>query len=160
MTGDTDGRFGMNGLPEPTSYQCEALAEGLMCGTDETARYVLGTFRTISPVLALRWLGGQALWIADRLGLDARLDHLAELRAWYEDRESQRAAHAHLKRGATLLVVVPDAGRTYTLSVRSGEQAPATAFRCHPGEGSTSRIAHCTRYGPRTAAAPCGTCGG
>ncbi|MEU2667646.1 hypothetical protein ABZ622_02075 [Streptomyces sp. NPDC007164] len=104
-----------NGLPEQVSYQCAAVAEGLVYGTGGTARYVLGTFRTISPVLALRWLGGQALWIVDRLGLD---DHLAELRAWYEDRESQRAAHAHIKSGAPLLVVVPDADCTYTLSVR------------------------------------------
>ncbi|MER5357146.1 hypothetical protein [Streptomyces sp. NPDC002785] len=150
----------MNGQPEPTSYQCEALAEGLVYGADETARYVLGTFRTISPVLALRWLGGQALWIVDRLGLDPRLGHLAELRAWYEDRESQHAAHAHIKTGAPLLVVVPDTDCTYTLSVRSVEQAPAATFRCQPGEGSGSRIAHCTRYDPRTTAAPCGTCGG
>lgn len=123
MTGDVNTR------PPQPSYRCEALAEGLVCGTDETARYVLGTFRTISPVLALRWLGGQALWIVDRLGLDPRLGHLAELRAWYEDRESQRAAQAHIKTGAPLLVVVPDTDCTYTLSVRSLEQAPATALR-------------------------------
>ncbi|MEU6012778.1 hypothetical protein ABZ826_01585 [Streptomyces sp. NPDC047515] len=150
----------MNGQPELTSYQCEALAEGIGCGTDETARYVLGTFRTISPVLALRWLGGQALWIVDRLGLDPHLGHLAELRAWYEDRESQRAAHAHIKSGAPLLVVVPDTDCIYTLSVRSVEQASATTFRCHPGEGSRSGIARCTPYDPPTVAAPCGTCGG
>lgn len=160
VTGDVDGRPGVNGQPEQAGYRCEALAEGLVYGTGQTARYVLGTFRTISPVLALRWLGGQALWIVDRLGLDPYLGHLAELRAWYEDRESQRAAHAQIKTGAPLLVVVPDTDCTYTLSVRSVEQAPATAFRHHPGEGSRPRIAHCTRYGPRTAAAPCGTCGG
>ncbi|MFH8519444.1 hypothetical protein ACH4CE_31015 [Streptomyces gelaticus] len=119
----------MNTMPPQPSYRCEVLAEGLVCGRDETARYVLGTFRTISPVLALRWLGGQALWIVDRLGLDPRLGHLAELRAWYEDRESQRAAQAHIKTGAPLLVVVPDTDCTYTLSVRSLEQAPATALR-------------------------------
>ncbi|MCX5340760.1 hypothetical protein [Streptomyces atratus] len=142
------------------SYQCAAIAEGLVCGAGETARYVLGTFRTISPVLALRWLGGQALWIVDRLGPDPYLGHLAELRAWYEDRESQRAAHAHIKTGAPLLVVVPDADCTYTLSVRSMAQAPATAFRCQPREGSRSGIARCTPYDLPTVAAPCGTCGG
>ncbi|MFF8918527.1 hypothetical protein ACF08M_35795 [Streptomyces sp. NPDC015032] len=150
----------MNTTPDQESYQCAATAEGLVHGTGETARYVLGTFRTISPVLALRWLGGQALWIADRLGLDPHLGHLAELRAWYENRESQRAAHAHIKSGAPLLVVVPDTDCTYTLSVRSVEQASATAFRCRPGEGSRSGTAHCTRYGLPTAAAPRGTCGG
>ncbi|MGW1186780.1 hypothetical protein [Streptomyces sp. NPDC002559] len=98
---------------------------------------MLGTFRTISPVLALRWLGGQALWIVDRLDPDParstwvrpsmRLpgapgtlgpDHSAELRAWYRDRNGRRAAHAHLKNSHPLLVVVPDADCTYTLSVR------------------------------------------
>ncbi|MFF8415418.1 hypothetical protein [Streptomyces sp. NPDC015680] len=151
MTGD------VNTEPRQPGYRCEALAEGLVCGTDETARYVLGTFRTISPVLALRWLGGQALWIVDRLGLD---DHLAELRAWYEDRESQRAAQAHIRRGAPLLVVVPDADCTYTLSVRSVEQAPANTLRRHLGEGSRSEIDRRTPYAPLTAAAPFGTCGG
>ncbi|MFF9541476.1 hypothetical protein ACF1BU_36125 [Streptomyces sp. NPDC014724] len=147
----------MNGRPPQAGYRCEALAEGPVYGTDETARYVLGTFRTISPLLALRWLGGQALWIADRLDLDP---HLAELRAWYEDRESQRAAQAHIKTGAPLLVVVHDTDCTYTLSVRSVEQTPATRFRHHPGEGFASGIAHCTPYDPPTVAAPCGTCGG
>ncbi|MFE2929655.1 hypothetical protein [Streptomyces sp. NPDC059278] len=137
------------------------------------ARHVLGTFRTVSPALALRWLGGQALWIADRIdaGPDAdpdtdsdadpdagpdtdpdfesdahpdpgsglgpcsgpeysawvqplgRLpvgstpDRPAELRAWYEDRQGQRAARAHIKSGNPFLVVVPDTDCTYTLSV-------------------------------------------
>ncbi|MFD0338661.1 hypothetical protein ACFVH0_08175 [Streptomyces sp. NPDC127117] len=151
MTGEVNTALGQ------ASYRCEAVAEGLVCGTDETARYVLGTFWTISPVLALRWLGGQALWIVDRLAFD---DHLAELRAWYEDRESQRAAHAHLKSGAPLLVVVPDEDCTYTLSVRSVEQAHATTLRCRPGEGSRSESARRTPYGLPTAAAPRATCGG
>ncbi|MEL5955853.1 hypothetical protein AADR41_13965 [Streptomyces sp. CLV115] len=151
MTGDVNTQF------QQPSYRCEAVAEGLVYGADETVRYVLGTFRTISPVLALRWLGGQALWIVGRLDL---VDHLAELRAWYEDRESQRAAHAHIKGGAPLLVVVPDDDCTYTLSVRSVEQAHTTTLRCRPGEGSTSETARHTPYGPPTAAAPFGTCGG
>ncbi|MFJ1710818.1 MULTISPECIES: hypothetical protein [unclassified Streptomyces] len=125
----------MNESAEPVGYRCEALAEESECGLDETARYVLGTFRTASPALALRWLGGQALWIVDRLerdpqrlvwvrpfmrsSADPALGHSGDLRAWYEDRESQRAARAHIKTGAPLLVVVPDADRTYTLSVRS-----------------------------------------
>ncbi|MEU9314246.1 hypothetical protein [Streptomyces sp. NPDC048295] len=154
MTGD------VNTPPEPTSYQCAAIAEGLVHGTGRTARYVLGAFRTISPVLALRWIGGQALWIVDRLGLDPRLGHLSELRAWYQDRESQRAAQAHIRSGAPLLVVVPDTDCTYTLSVRSVEQASATAVSCEPGEGSRSGTARRTPYGPPTIAAPRDTCGG
>ncbi|MGW1430638.1 hypothetical protein ACWD6K_18735 [Streptomyces sp. NPDC002431] len=110
-------------------------------GTGRMARYVLGRFETISPVLAVRWLGGQALWIADRLDSDPedgpRLDlegeawvqHLrphrpagarpnrpAELREWYADRKGQREAQAHLRGGSPLLVVVPDTDVTYTLS--------------------------------------------
>ncbi|MFF5422226.1 hypothetical protein [Streptomyces misionensis] len=129
---------------QPGSYWCEAVAEGPVYGVGRTARYVLGTFRTISPVLALRWLGGQALWIVDRLDPDPhhsawvqpsmRLpgtpgpDHSAELRAWYRDRNGQRAAHAHLKNGHPLLVVVPDADCTYTLSAHPERAArPATA---------------------------------
>ncbi|MEV8452608.1 hypothetical protein AB0467_09530 [Streptomyces sp. NPDC052095] len=109
--------------------------------TGRMARYVLGRFETISPVLAVRWLGGQALWIADRLDNDPedgpRLDlegtawvqHLrrprsagtppsrpAELREWYTDRKGQRKAQAHLRGGSPLLVVVPDTDVTYTLS--------------------------------------------
>ncbi|GGV92827.1 hypothetical protein GCM10015535_54680 [Streptomyces gelaticus] len=125
----------VNVRPDRTSYRCEALAEGFVCGSDEMARYVLGVFWTISPVLALRWLGGRALWIADRLDPDPQrsawvrpfmllpvaalaVDRPAELRTWYEDRESQRAAHAHIKSGNPLLVVVPDVDCAYTLSVR------------------------------------------
>ncbi|MCX5109252.1 hypothetical protein OOK13_12060 [Streptomyces sp. NBC_00378] len=151
MTGE------VNTAPGQASYRCEAVAEGFVGGTDETARYVLGTFWTISPVLALRWLGGQALWIVGRLDL---VDHLAELRAWYEDRETQRTARAHIKGGAPLLVVVPDEDCTYTVSVRSAEQAHGTTLCCRPGEGSPSEIARRTPYDPPTAAAPCATCGG
>ncbi|MFJ2894028.1 hypothetical protein ACIO87_03970 [Streptomyces sp. NPDC087218] len=131
---------GTNKQAQPGSYLCEAVAEGPVYGIGRTARYVLGTFRTISPVLAVRWLGGQALWIVDRLDPDPhrsawvqpsmRLpdtpgpDHCAELRAWYQDQHGQRAAHAHLKNGHPLLVVVPDADCTYTLSVRP-EAPPA-----------------------------------
>ncbi|MFC9752819.1 hypothetical protein [Streptomyces sp. NPDC056921] len=114
MTGDVKTQ------PRQPSYECAAIAEGPVRGTDETARYVLGTFRTISPVLAPRRLGGQALWIVDRLDLDG---HLAELRAWYEDRATQRAARAHIRTGASFLLVVPDEGCTYTLSVRAALRA-------------------------------------
>ncbi|MFD5188892.1 hypothetical protein ACFWMU_12240 [Streptomyces sp. NPDC058357] len=141
----------MNGAAAPGGYRCEALAVEFFGG--EMARYVLGTFRTVSPVLALRWLGAQALWIADRIGADpdsdpdadsdaeagfgpwpdparsawvqpltrlpvgSTADRPAELRAWYEDRQSQRAAQAHIKSGNPFLVVVPDTDCTYTLSV-------------------------------------------
>ncbi|MFJ7197949.1 MULTISPECIES: hypothetical protein [unclassified Streptomyces] len=139
----------------PEGYRCEALAMEFFGGTGKMERHVLGTFRTISPMLALRWLGGQALWIADRIDADpdadpaacpdsdsgfgpgprsdlersawvqplkrppvgSTPDRPAELRAWYEDRQGQRAAQAHIKNGNPFLVVVPDTDYTYTLSV-------------------------------------------
>ncbi|MFE4451080.1 hypothetical protein [Streptomyces sp. NPDC056796] len=65
------------GTPERSSagmptraYWCEVLAEGEVYGTRETVPYVLGTFQTISPKLALRWLQGEAERIADRLDPD------------------------------------------------------------------------------------------
>ncbi|MFF4079794.1 hypothetical protein ACFYZN_10330 [Streptomyces sp. NPDC001777] len=138
----------INGRVQPGSYWCEAVAEGPVYGIGRTARYVLGTFRTISPVLAVRWLGGQALWIVDRLDPDPtrsawvqpsmRLpntpgpDHSAELRAWHQDQQGQRAAHAHLKNGHPLLVVVPDADCTYTLSVRPDPERGTAGLRRHP----------------------------
>ncbi|MFF9568418.1 hypothetical protein [Streptomyces sp. NPDC014685] len=148
----------MNETWQPGSYRCEAVAEGLVYGTGQTARYILGAFRTVSPVLALRWLGGQALWIVDRLDPDparsawvqssmrlpgaAGPDHSAELRAWYQDRDSQRAAHVHLKNGHPLLVVVPDGDCTYTLSVRPDRgrdeqlRSPFTAASELPAHGT------------------------
>lgn len=151
----------------PDGYWCEALAEGLVYGSDEPVRHVLGTFRTVSSVLALRWLGGQALWIADRLDLDTGRGHLADLRAWYEDRHSQRAAHELLKDGSPLLVVVPDADCTYTLSVRSTERASAgvldrlqrEGLRCESGQGGTESGAT-GAYGRPISGDPFGICGG
>ncbi|MER5495961.1 MULTISPECIES: hypothetical protein [unclassified Streptomyces] len=117
----------MNEPRQPGGYLCEAVAEGPVYGTGQTARYVLGTFRTISPVLALRWLGGQALWIVDRLDPDPARSAWVRP-AWYRDRNGQRAAHAHLKDGHPLLVVVPDADCTYSLSAHPERAArPATA---------------------------------
>lgn len=155
----------MNGAAVPGGYRCEALAMEFFGDTGRMERHVLGTFRTISPMLALRWLGGQALWIADRIDADSEADREAdpgsdtdtdagtgsgsgfdsgprsdlgrsawvqpmkrfpigstpdrpaELRAWYEDRQGQRAARAHIRSGNPFLVVVPDTDCTYTLSV-------------------------------------------
>lgn len=52
-----------------------------------------------------------------RLPVGSTPDRPAELRAWYEDRQGQRAAQAHIKSGNPFLVVVPDTDFTYTLSV-------------------------------------------
>ncbi|MFF2850210.1 hypothetical protein ACFVT5_28305 [Streptomyces sp. NPDC058001] len=111
------------------SYCSEVHAEGPVYGTGETAHHILGTFQTISPVLALRWLRSQALRIADHLDPDpARApwaqpaprepDCPTELRVWAEDREEHRAARAYLKAGLPLSATFPDTGCTYTLRFR------------------------------------------
>ncbi|MDT9681474.1 hypothetical protein RND61_05215 [Streptomyces sp. TRM76323] len=119
--------------PETAGYGCEVRAEGPVYGTGETAQYVLGTFQTISPVLALRWLRGEALRIADRLdpdpnrsawvrpamrqGTAAAPDCPTELRVWADGLEEQRAAREGIKGGDPLFVVVRDTDCAYTLSV-------------------------------------------
>ncbi|MEU1806029.1 methyltransferase domain-containing protein [Streptomyces sp. NPDC019937] len=129
---------------EPGVYWCQALAVGLVYGTDREMPYVLGTCRTVSPARALRWLRDTALHIADRLDPDpARSawvrrtmrkvrvpvpDGPAELRVWAEEIEepgAQRAARARIEGGEPLSVVVPDTGCRYTLSVWP-LRAPAT----------------------------------
>ncbi|MFF2849549.1 hypothetical protein ACFVT5_24915 [Streptomyces sp. NPDC058001] len=113
------------------NYRSEVHAEGPVYGTGHTAHHILGTHHTISPVLALRWLSGQALHIANRLDPDpahspwlppaARQatatgpDCPTELRTWAEDRHRQRVARERIKAGHPLFVVVPDADCTYTL---------------------------------------------
>ncbi|MEV7831572.1 hypothetical protein AB0P12_13230 [Streptomyces subrutilus] len=120
------------GMPA-RAYWCEVLAEGEVYGTRETVPYVLGTFQTISPKLALRWLRSEAGRIADRLDPDPERsewvmpwmsvdpvpvpDTPAELRIWAEGPEEQQAARDQLKEGAPLSVVVPGKGCRFTLSV-------------------------------------------
>ncbi|MFF2845638.1 hypothetical protein ACFVT5_04830 [Streptomyces sp. NPDC058001] len=113
------------------NYRSEIHAEGPVYGTGHTAHHILGTHHTISPVLALRWLSGQALHIADRLDPDpastpwlppaARQatapepDGPTDLRIWAEDRKEQRVARERIKTGHPLFVVIPDRDCTYTL---------------------------------------------
>ncbi|MFF0446425.1 hypothetical protein ACFYT4_08420 [Streptomyces sp. NPDC004609] len=103
------------GNPERTSagiptraYWCDVLAEGEVYGTRETVPYVLGTFPTISPKLALRWLQSEAERIADRLDPDPERsawvkpwtqvgtvpvpDCPTEFRFWIEDPDEHHAA--------------------------------------------------------------------
>lgn len=126
----------MNGKPEPSGYWAEVRAEGPVYGTGEVVSYVLGTFQTISPVLALRWLRGEARRIADRLDPDPAdypafgrrfwatecasvpvPDCPTELRAWAGDPAEEREARKHIKDGHPLFVTVPDTDCTYILSV-------------------------------------------
>ncbi|WP_405614348.1 hypothetical protein OG292_16570 [Streptomyces sp. NBC_01511] len=109
------------------------LAEGEVYGTGRTVAFVFGTFSSISPKLALRWLGGEAERIADRLDPDPERsawvkpwmrvapapvpDGPAELRSWAGDPEEQRAARDQLKADDPLSVVIADNGCRYTLTV-------------------------------------------
>ncbi|MCX2971150.1 MULTISPECIES: hypothetical protein [Streptomyces] len=131
------------------AYWAEVRAEGPVYGMDTATGYVLGTYRTISPVLALRWIRAQASWIAERIDPDPARSRWArctvreeavplsdaptELRAWgaESDPVEDRAARAHLKAGFPLSVVAPDADCVYTFSVwperlpsRPGPQGP------------------------------------
>ncbi|WP_432137496.1 MULTISPECIES: hypothetical protein [unclassified Streptomyces] len=123
----------MNDRPDPAGYWAEVRAEGPVYGTGETVPYVLGTTQSISPVLVLRWLRGEALRIADRLDPDPHRsawvqptmraatvpvpDCPAELRMWATAPDEQREAREHIKGGHPLFVKVPDTDCTYTRSV-------------------------------------------
>ncbi|MEE1930370.1 hypothetical protein V1J52_19655 [Streptomyces sp. TRM 70351] len=123
----------MNGSPHPAGYWCEVRAEGLVYGTGGTASCLLGTFQTISPVLALRWLRGQAVRLADRLDPDPRHspwarpfqrmpsvpvpDSPTALRAWLAEPGVQRAVRERVKAGHPLSAAFPDADCTFTLSL-------------------------------------------
>ncbi|WP_330174521.1 hypothetical protein OG875_13805 [Streptomyces sp. NBC_01498] len=151
---------GSDGLTR--SYWCEVRAEGEVYGTGETAAFVLGTFGTISPKLALRWLRGQAERIAD--GLDPDPAHSAwveswmrvdpapmpdcptALRDWTDDPAEHRAARDQLAEGAPLSVVMSDSGCRYTLTVwpivvRTPDplaELPASGGPIHTRSGHTS----------------------
>ncbi|MFF4754037.1 hypothetical protein ACWD5R_21205 [Streptomyces sp. NPDC002514] len=135
------------GPPEPACYWAEVRAAGPVFGTDRCVQYVLGTFRTVSPGPALRWLRSEALRVADRLDPDpARSvwvrpamrraavpvpDCPAELRVWATDPDEQRAAHDRLRGGRPLFLRFPDPDCTFTLSIWPA-QSPA------PGEPDRS----------------------
>ncbi|MBW1601424.1 hypothetical protein JJV70_04740 [Streptomyces sp. JJ66] len=122
----------MSGTPAPTGYWCEVRAEGLVYGTGATVPYVLGTFATPSPVLALRWLRAEARRIANRLDPDPHHSPWArpfpsaphppvpdcptQLRTWAADPQWHRIARAHLTTSHPLHATFPDADCTYTLS--------------------------------------------
>ncbi|MFJ9816146.1 hypothetical protein ACIRU3_12935 [Streptomyces sp. NPDC101151] len=123
---------------EPVEYWAEVRADGPVYGTGETVPYMLGSFQTISPVLVLRWLRGQALRVADlldptpersawvqpsmRVTTVVAPDGPALLRAWAADRKRERDEREHIKDGYPLAVVLSDADCTYTLSVWPAHQ--------------------------------------
>lgn len=118
------------GSAEPwREYHCDVIAEGPVYGTGDRVAVVLGTFTTVSPKLALRWIGGQALRIAN--GLDpgwARPikdtehtpgpDGPTVLRAVHLGIEWLHGPREQLRAGAPVSLVISDGGNgTYTLAV-------------------------------------------
>ncbi|KUJ70822.1 hypothetical protein ACZ90_00440 [Streptomyces albus subsp. albus] len=114
-------------------FVAEVVAEGLIYGRDEAARFVLGACQTISLKSALQWLRAQAYRIAD--GLDPDPDRSgwvqpimrcpsvivpdcpAELRFWCEDPEEQQTAWDLLSIGEPFVLAVPDESGWYTLAI-------------------------------------------
>ncbi|MEW5356001.1 hypothetical protein [Streptomyces sp. 16-176A] len=161
QTGTGNPERSSGGMPA-LAYWCEALAEGEVYGTRETVPYVLGTFHTISPKFALRWLQGEAARIADRLDPDPERsawvkswmqmgtvpvpDCPTELRFRVEDADEQHSARDQLKDGAPLSVVIPDKGCRFTLTVWPvAVPRPSPAPRCPPMTASPQAPALVTR---------------
>jgi hypothetical protein len=132
-----------------TGYLAEVRLETRPSEPGEGATYTVGALWTVSPVLAVRWLRGQALRLAERVepepvrspwawltreAADVS-DHAAKVRAWAWDAGEERAAREHIKRGHALFVTLPEAGRTHTLSIWPGQppceagQTPPEPFR-------------------------------
>ncbi|MER5891213.1 hypothetical protein ABT160_46025 [Streptomyces sp. NPDC001941] len=142
---------------EPAGYWCEALAEGVVYGTHETVPYVLGTFQTISPKLALRWLQGEAARIADRLDPDPEHsawaqpwmrviptplpDSPTQLRCWASDPEGEHAAREQLRDGAPLSLVIPDIGCSYIFTAWP-VNIPAPTTHAAAGQATNPRPGH------------------
>ncbi|MFD9815840.1 hypothetical protein [Streptomyces sp. NPDC059080] len=134
-----------------TGYLAEVRLEKRTSASGGGAAHAVGALWTVSPVLAVRWLRGQALRLAERVEPEPVrspwawltrgaadgdvLDHAAKVRAWAWDAGEERAAREHIKRGHALFVTVPDADRTHTLSIWPGQppgdagQAPPEPFR-------------------------------
>ena len=133
-------------------YWCTVLAEGFPYGAGETVPYVLSTFHTTSPILALRWLQDQGCRIADRLDPDPerstwvqpwmRTDMVpvpdcpAELRFWATSPKECQSACDQLEAGAPLSVVIPDSGCHYTFAAWAVAVPPPTVARPMDGRQS------------------------
>lgn len=148
------------GLPA-RAYWCEVLAGGEVYGTRETVPYVLATFQTISPKIALRWLQGEAEHLADLLDPDPKHspwvrpwmrvnpvpvpDCPTELRFWSLDAEEHQAARDQLKEGAPLSVVIPGRGCRFTLTVWPVAVPPpesGTTLPTDDGQSTSPRPVH------------------
>ncbi|MFF4934981.1 hypothetical protein ACFY2H_39930 [Streptomyces griseofuscus] len=120
-------------MVEPAGYMCRVVAAGEVYGKGMVASYELGTFDTISPKLALRWIKYEALRIANGLDPDPltadwplgiqtcatepTLDAPTVLRKWAGHPLTQETALEQIKDGRRLFVVARDADCCYTLSI-------------------------------------------
>ncbi|WP_159031221.1 hypothetical protein [Streptomyces acidiscabies] len=149
-------------LPLLVGYLCAVRAEGRVQGTGREAAYIFDAFQTISPVLALRWLRHQALYLAHRVGPDPAALHWAppgafrtcvsncdpagELRAWAAYFVPHREAQRHLREGNPLTAVVDDvdAQCRFLLSALP-IHAPVSSL--HPEPPPWSQESYRRRYG-------------
>ncbi|MEU6171094.1 hypothetical protein ABZ832_04130 [Streptantibioticus parmotrematis] len=125
------------------SYRCEIVAEGPVFGATETRSYLLASWQTISPKLALRWLTSQAERLAERLDPDpARAPWARAAGTPHADgvtalrRTGQHAERELLKRGSPLAIVVRDTDCRWTLSIRPVRHSPPPAPRPIPFRGT------------------------
>ncbi|WP_399090484.1 hypothetical protein ACGH2B_18270 [Streptomyces sp. BBFR2] len=136
-----------------SGYLAEVRLQRRQAHSDADATHTVGALWTVSPVLAVRWLRGQALHLAERVApAPARSprawawatrgpvavgvpDRVRQVRAWAQDAAEERAAREHIKRGHALFVTLPDAERVHTLSIWPGQtpgdggQPPPEPFR-------------------------------
>ncbi|MGW1837658.1 hypothetical protein [Streptomyces sp. NPDC002067] len=118
-----------------TGYLAEVRLERRQSHSGAGATHTVGALWTVSPVLAVRWLRGQALRLAERIApepvrspwawltreADDAPDHIRQVRAWAWDAGEERAARDHIKRGHALFVTLPDGDRVHTLSIWPGQ---------------------------------------
>jgi len=111
-------------LPNPAGYLCVVRAEGHVQGIGTEAGYLFDAVQSASPVLALRWLHHQALYLARQMDPDpgtvnwaprgafhartSACDPGGELRAWAAYFAPRGEAHRLLRDGTPVTAVVED----------------------------------------------------
>jgi hypothetical protein len=134
------------------------VAEGPVFGLPgTTGRVVLGSFETISPKLALRWLREQARRISDGLDPSPMADWVpptlltavtdsadvpAELRWWADDSAAQQLARDQLAAASTLHLSTRDSSGRYMLTARCVPSPAVPAPHQQDSPGVRSRASH------------------
>ncbi|MFF0449685.1 hypothetical protein ACFYT4_25290 [Streptomyces sp. NPDC004609] len=124
------------GSPPCSTYRAEVTAEGIVGGTGQRARMILGSFASPYPGRVLRWMRDQALRLADGLDPDPATspihpraltpvpypltglfgDAPAHLRAWALKDGLRNQARRQLAAGTPLLIVTTDHTGWYALT--------------------------------------------